>query len=311
MNTRSKLVRGNAYVSLMFLFLVPSWALAGTTTINCDAGDTIEATLPKLRAGDTLVVSGTCREHVEITVDGLTLDGQNTATISGPSSSLNVINLIGIRGGIVRGFRITGGRDGVALHGVQMVELYSNTIENTGRDGVQVQRSSRFSSIIANLIQNNPRHGIFVNEASAVRVGFGIGIEADSDPLSNLIQGNGGEGILVSRASSARIHHNSIRNNRGNGITLEQFSHAGIAHNLIDGNTGNGILVRQSSAVNLGTDTGNNLDNLPNSTGTPNGQWGIHLMGAASADGRLGSLNGARGARQWTNDTFDSLLPQP
>ena len=138
-----------------------------------------------------------------------------------------------------------------------------------------------------------------------------IGIDADADPKPNLIQGDGGHGIHVLRASISRIHGNWIRNNRQNGINVEQFSHAAIANNAIEGNSANGILVRQSSAVNLGTDTGNNPDNLPNSTDTPNGRWGIEIIGGAYADGRLGSLNGANGQRRYTPDTNDSLLPAP
>ena len=285
---------------------------AAETRVDCNAGGSIGGVLKTAKPGDTLLVSGTCLEHVEITeaLDGLILDGQNTATISGPDPGRNVIQLIGVRRVTVRGFRITGGRDGISLYGVQMVSIYRNTIEQTARDGVQVQRGTSFSDIISNSIQNNPRHGIMVAEASSARIGFDIGIEADANPLPNLIQGNGGHGIFVTRASSARIHHNWIWNNRQNGVTVEQFSHAAIANNAIEGNTLDGILVRQSSAVNLGTDTGNNPDNLPNSTGTPNGQWGIEIIGAgAFADGRLGTLNGVNGQRRYTPDTNDSLLP--
>ena len=312
--TRTDFFGKSTGLLLALVFLLPSLTVAANITVNCNAGASIGGALKTAKAGDTLLVSGTCLEHVEITeaLDGLTLDGQNTTTISGPNPDVNVIQLIGVRGVTVRGFRVTGGRDGISLYGVQRVSLYSNTIESTGRDAIQVQRASSFSDIISNSIQNNPRHGVFINEASSVRIGFAIGIEADADARPNLIQGNGAQGILVSRASSARIHHNWIRNNRQNGISVEQLSHAAISNNAIEGNTLDGILVRQSSAVNLGTDTGNNPDNLPNSTGTPNGQWGIEIIGAgAFADGRLGSLTGVNGPRRYTPDTNDSLLPSP
>ncbi|MBI3940595.1 MAG: right-handed parallel beta-helix repeat-containing protein, partial [Acidobacteria bacterium] len=181
----------------------------------------------------------------------------------------------------------------------------NNTIEQTGRNGIQLTRNS-YVHISNNVIRNNPRNSIEVQDS---RTRIGGSLDEPPQPAPNLIEGNGGHGVVVSRGSIARINGNTIRNSGQNGIFVEKLSHADIGSNIIEGNAQNGIQATQNSGVNLGADTGAGLEQSPNSTGTPNGQYGIDLSLGAYADGRLGSLTGVNGQRRYTTDANDSLLP--
>jgi hypothetical protein len=113
---------------------------AAPSHVDCDRGDSLQAvfrpagqghaTHPSLRPGAVILVSGTCNENVEVTdaFDGIVLDGQGTATINGPDVSRDTLRLISVENFTVRGFTITGGRDGINLRGVQMVSIQRNTI---------------------------------------------------------------------------------------------------------------------------------------------------------------------------------------
>ena len=300
----------SGWIILTLVLLLPSWGVTETRSVNCNAGGSIGEALKTLKPGDTLLVSGTCVESVNITeqFDGITLDGQGTATVNGPDPAVNPIQLVAVRNVTIKGLRVTGGRDGINLRGAQMIFIENNIIEQTGRDGMQVHRGT-FAMITGNTIQNNARHGIVVHESSSARIGFASATAAN-EPRPNLIQGNGGNGIHVLRASNARIAANTIRNNRQNGINVERVSQADIASNTIEGNARNGIRVTQNSGVQLGADTGTGFEELPNSTGTPNGQYGLDCSLGAYADGRLGSLMGRSGATNFTwGQDIVSLLP--
>jgi hypothetical protein len=54
-----------------------SWANAATVAVDCDAGNTITAALGSVKPGDTVLVSGTCKEQVSIApeITRVTFDG--------------------------------------------------------------------------------------------------------------------------------------------------------------------------------------------------------------------------------------------
>ncbi len=61
-------------------------ANAATVTVDCDAGGTIMGALAGMKPGDTMLVSGMCKEHVNIAPEfvRITLDGQKKTTIQHP-----------------------------------------------------------------------------------------------------------------------------------------------------------------------------------------------------------------------------------
>jgi len=307
--------------STLLLFLAGEAAATAARHVDCDRGQSLQAlfspagrikALPLLlRPGAVVVVSGTCNENVEITeeFDGITLDGQGTATINGPDSARDTLRLIGVRNFTVRGFTITGGRDGINLRGALMVSIQNNII-GAGRDGIQVHRGS-FAMITDNALQNG-RDGIVVHESSAARIGFASSTAANPSP--NVIDSNGRHGILVSRASTARIAGNIIVNNGtsgiGSGIRVDRVSQADIASNTIDLNRDDGVRVIQNSGVNLGTATSGHFLELVNSTGVPNTGVGIRGQIGGYAVGGLGTLNGTAGQKNFTDaSTIDRITP--
>jgi hypothetical protein len=74
--------------------------------------------------------------------DGVTLDGEGTATISGPDSTLNAIELIGVSSFTIRGLTITGGNDGVSINTGSDIAIDTVVVEKTGRHGIYFQRGT-------------------------------------------------------------------------------------------------------------------------------------------------------------------------
>ena len=256
------------------LWFLTSPGEGATIKLTCSAKDTIGNAVKKLKPGDTLSVTGTCNENLVIPEETVrvVLDGQGKATINGPDTSNPTIVING-RGITIKGFTVTGGRDGIVVSRGGQAVIGSNTIQGTGRFGVQVNQTS-FAVIVNNTIQNN-----------------------------------GHNGISVGRSSNARITGNMIRNNKLNGVLVTRASQADITSSTIDGNGMNGIDVSQNSSVQLGADKGTGIFESPNTTTAGNGQFAIRCTVNSSADGRIGTLNGNNGTKDFDNSCVDSLEP--
>jgi parallel beta-helix repeat protein len=288
-----------------FLWLSLTTAGAATVKLACNGKNTIGNAVKKLKPGDTLSVTGTCNENLVIPeeIARVVLDGQGKATISGPDTSTPTIVVAG-RGITIKGFTITGGRDGIVIPRGGHAVIDGNTIQGTGRIGLQVNQSS-FAVVVNNTIQNNPTNGISIGGTSYAIVGILTGLDKTASP--NIIQNNGQNGIAVQRASSARITGNTIRNNKLNGVLISRGSQADITSSAIEGNGMNGIDVSQNSSVQLGADKGTGIFESPNTTAAGNVQAGIRCAVNSSVDGRIGTLNGKNGAKDFDNSCVDSL----
>jgi len=284
----------------------PTAGRAATITVDCPSAS-LQAVIDKAKPGDTLVVSGTCNENLVINAElsRITLDGQGKATINGPDAKTAVITVLG-REVTIKGFTIRGGRQGIQIVRGGTAVVDGNTVENTGQTGVQVSQNGT-ARIINNTIRNNPSHGIDVAGSSYALIGLLSIFDTIARP--NTVQNNGGAGIVVARAS-ARINGNIITDNERAGVTVRLASSAEIGNNTISGNGGDGILVVGNSTVVLGSDTGSGLFQLPNTTGAANSGFGIRCSINSSADGRLGTLIGSKGAKDFTESgCVDSLIP--
>jgi len=288
---------------------------ATTKYVDCDNGDTVTGALSFVRPGDTLIISGTCNENLILSsltgqYNGLTLDGQGTATIAGPVPTLNVVEITGVSGFTIRGLTITGGNDGIAINTGSVIAIDTVVVQNTGRHGIHFQRGSSDGYVVNSTVQNNPGNGIVINENSYVRVGFTDGVGAsqgDTGPC--VIQNNGGFGIRVQRGASARIYTNTISNNANNGINIESASYAEVASNVIEGNGKNGIAVTENSTLHLGNASGIKNEDRPNTTNVPNAQFGLSAGWGSYVSGRMGALTGASGASTFTHDSNSNLTP--
>jgi len=287
-----------------------------TVSVDCGNGATIGAVLAELRPGDTLLVRGVCRENVNIPADRsrLTLDGQGQATIDAPDAGPAALSITG-REITVRGFTITGGRNGINVLRGGTAVIANNVIHHTGPDrrpgageGINVGQHS-FARIIGNTIRDNPAAGIIVHESGAARIGF---TDIDNTaPAANTISNNAGVGIRVLTSATARVVGNTIRGNGRDGIEVSGGSNAHVSGNLISGNGGSGILITQNSSVQLGADDEGGLLGAPNRTDPADLNRGAGLTCAigSAADGRMGSLAGHQGAKRFDRTCIDSLLP--
>ncbi len=308
-----------------FLWIFSSLGEAATIEVNCSSAS-LQAAIERAKPGDTLSVSGTCKENLVIheEVARITLDGQGKATIEGADAGKRIIEVRG-RGITIKGFTITGGRIGVlvtrgghavidgntvqgaASNGIVVIRqssasIANNTVQNNGRQGIVVNGSS--ASIGNNTVKNNGSFGIVINDTSAVLVGvFGVN---DRTASPNIIENNR-IGIIVGNSSSARIVGNTIRNNKRSGIIVRRASSL-ISSNKIDGNGRNGIMIHNSN-VTLGRRRGSRITQLPNSTTSNNNGAGIWCSGNSSVDGRLGSLNGEEEVKDIDSSCVDSLKP--
>jgi hypothetical protein len=285
-----------------------------THHVDCDRGETITRTLDFIRPGDTVLVSGTCSENLLLSntvhqFDGITLDGQGTATLLGPVATSNVIELVGVNTFTIQNLTITGGYDGISVNTSLRVAISNVTVNRAGRIGVHYQRMSQ-GYVVNSTLENNPSNGLVVNENSYVRVGETDGVgatEGDLGPCT--IASNGGYGIRVQRQSKARIYVSSIEDNVNDGVHVESESYAEIATDDISGNK-NGVFVSENGVIHLGNPTGTTAEDNPNTThGAPNTQFGLSASQTADVLGRLGTLSGVKGASTFTTGAQDNLTP--
>jgi parallel beta-helix repeat protein len=309
MKRTSSIVARKLTILVGLLWLSLSIAEAANVKLACNGKNTIGNAVKKLKPGDTLLVTGTCNENLTIPEEivRVGLDGQGKATIKGPDTSIPTVVVSG-RGITIKGFTVTGGRDGIVVNRGGQAVIDGNTIQGTARFGVQVNQSS-FAAIANNTIQNNQSSGINVGGSSYAIIGFFTGLDKTASP--NTIQNNGQHGVVVSRSSNARITGNTIRNNKLNGVMVTRVSQADITSSTIDGNGMSGIDVSQNSSVQLGADTGTGIFQAPNTTSAGNTQVGIKCTLNSTVDGRIGTLNGTSGAKDFDNSCVDSLIAAP
>jgi parallel beta-helix repeat protein len=309
-------IRGISRFVILLALSFPPPVAAAHVAVDCDrprASDerdrpgALQRAINTSRPGDTILVRGTCNENVTIPVgkDLITLDGSGTAAITGPDPTQPTVLVRG-RDITIRGFTITGGRDGIAVVIQGGARVDGNTIHNTGRYGIYVSRLS-FAVIVNNTIQDNIQAGIAVGAFAMAFIGFETGLETVASP--NLITGNGAQGIVVGGGNAhAYIVGNDISHNRANGVNVREASDAHISDNIVNGNGQNGILVAQGSGVFLGTDTGDTIFTRPNKTTTNNLGFGIRCRVGGFTDGRLGSLNGDSGPEDYLEGCVPSLI---
>jgi nitrous oxidase accessory protein NosD len=301
---------------LACVWLTASPLRAATVAVNCDTGGTIGRALSAAKPGDTILVSGTCRESVFIQAEAtrIVLNGQGKAIIEHPGGATApgpAAHAVYIRGRMITitGFRITGGaEDGIHLSGPAHAVIDRNVIVHNKGRGVHLDKGS-VAQVVNNTITDNGGVGISVSERSYARIGFLI--PPDSMPRPNIIRNNGGGGIQVERSSNAWIVANTIVANIGPGIAIDRSSEADVVANTINGNRGDGIVATHNSGVNLQS-RGSPRREGPNRTdpALKNRGVGIRCSVGGYVDGPLGSLTGILGAKRFDSTCIDRLTLQ-
>jgi len=278
-----------------------------THTVDCNAGQKIQDKIAIAQPGDTILVNGNCSENTIIPpeVVRITLDGQGKTVIQAPPKGDGFF----VRGReiTIKGFTITGGRDGIHLSGSASgasANIVENSIRKTGRHGIHLDHTS-VGRIAGNTIEDVHACGIDIAEQSVARVGY---LLRPLGPGPNTIRNSGEHGISVNRGSSARIVGNTIESNKGSGVLVTRNSQADIFGNAISGNAGNGITASHNAGVNM-TNEDKLFDLGPNRTdaGAKNAGFGLSGSVVGYADGPLATLAGARGAKQIDAGCIDRL----
>ena len=175
------------------------------------------------RAGDTVAVSGLCKESVLFTpaLSGIILDGQGKATLQCPPHDVVPTRpsdfTVFILGRDVRitGFTILGGSHAVHLSGPATAVIDKNVIRQSA-GAIHIDKGS-VGTIFDNVIEGNRSYGINLIENSYARIGFRI--PTLPKPQPNIIRHNDGPVIIVGRWSSAWVVGNQITNNKGHGVS--------------------------------------------------------------------------------------------
>jgi hypothetical protein len=289
-----QMVRLLVISSVCGLSWIPSAPATATEyVVDCNVGEKIQAKLDEAKPGDVIKVSGTCNESVQVASEmvRISLLGQPGAVINAPPNRDGIF----IRGRdiTVRGFTITGGRDGIHLSGQSAgasAVIEKNVVRQTGRRGIHLDQKS-VARIGDNVIENVPADGIDINESSNARIGYLI-----FDPLPNTIRNVGGHGIVITAGSTARILGNTITGSKGSGILVSRNSQADVWSNTIADNAGDGIRVSEGSGI---VASGANMPRREGENQTdgaqPNGGFGVNCSIGSYLNGPIGKLLGKRG----------------
>ena len=295
----------------VFLAWVDSGAVAAASTlaVDCDDGAKVGEKLAQASPGDVIAIRGLCRESVLVpsTLQNVTLQGD--ATITGPDARRPVILILG-REIVVRGLRLTGGRNGISiLRGANAV-IDGVTIEDAGIEripgaglGINIGQHA-FAAVVNTTIRRNWNIGILVHENSGARIGF---VDVAAVAGTNTITENG-IGILLTEAAQARVIGTNVVRNRLDGIRVEQGSHLELADNVIEENGDSGVVVTGNSGatVRVGQDLVR-----PNRTraDAKNRAFGIVCSLGGYVSGPLGTLAGLEGAFRAFDGCTNGLSP--
>lgn len=298
----------------LMAFALLGVASAEKLVINCATGGSVNTAIKEAQPGDVIEVSGNCKETVLVPAEkaNITLDGLGKATLSAAQDTAFTVTVLG-RNITVKGFTITGGRIGIAVGRGAFVIIDSNKIGNTNPQGtpgfgigVSVNQTSSVA-LVNNTIENNPLVGILIHERSSARIGF-VEAVAAAQLAPNTIQNNA-QGIIISRGGQARVVGGSISKNKGDGVRVERGGHLEIAASTINANGGNGISVTSGSGLELVIGPGTITDPNKTEAGQENAGLGLLVSLNSYATGRLGSLNGLKGSKQFDASSSDGLQP--
>lgn len=240
---KATLYRMSLILGVLGLVVMSSQVEAKTTNVDCSK-KSLQAAVNAAKPGDTVNVSGTCNEQVNVNVRGLTLNGGGTAVIDGTG---------------------LGSRPGFRVQAINVVIIGFTIQNNATHAGVQVRRGGA-AIIRSNTITGN-FWGVLVNQNGYAVIGSGSSVhDLAGTPGSqgNTINANLSAGIIIRQASSADIFHNSINNNNNNGILLNDLGTADVDGNQITGHTATansaGITVSWNSTARLSGDPNHGSD---------------------------------------------------
>ena len=293
----------NAIEVAVLAALCFSSANAATLNVDCDAGNTIASVYSTIKPGDMVLVSGLCKEQVNIPpeVTRVIFDGQKKTTIQHPGGQQASPHAFYNRGKeiTIKNFTVTGGQDGIHLSGPASAVIDGNLVtKNSGR-GIHIDKGS-IARILNTTVEQSGGIGIDVTGASYAYIGVFIPRVPALAP--NTIRNNGGPGINIERTSGAWIVGNTVSGNKQSGITVHRNAQADVIANTINGNGGDAISVTYNSGINFDSEP---RKDGPNKTTENNAGTGIRCAIGGYVDGPLGTLVGAKGVKDIDKSCVD------
>jgi parallel beta helix pectate lyase-like protein len=300
-----KIMKIASIVAAASALLLSGMTNAATVSVDCDAGGSINAAIGKVRPGDTILVSGMCKEQVSFDpeVVRITLDGQKKTTIQHPGKGAASPHTVFIRGKdiFVKGITVVGGLDGIHLAGPASAELDGNVVTKAARAGIHADKGS-IVRILNNTVQDSGAYGIDITGVSLAYIGVRIPRIPALSP--NTIRNNGAAGINIERSSEAWIVGNTIADNKGSGIAVHRNAHADVIANVINANGGDAITASYNAGINLRSEP---RKDGPNQTAQENAGMAIRCSVGGFVDGPLGTLGGKQGAKAIDHGCVDRV----
>lgn len=267
--------KGVFFSCLLATLLVCAVCEAQTqVTVNCNIGETITNALQSATTDQpiTIMVTGTCNEHVVINRDDVTLiKGSSGGVVHGTNATQDTITVNGART-VISKLTVTGGKRGIIVNGgatIKSCEVNSVpqsgivfyhgghgmvekcTIERNDSFGIAIEGGS--ATIIKSDISSNTDGGIVVSLSGSAR----IGLTDNMAYAGNTIENNKSNGIMINDGSSTFIGGNKISGNGTQhdhrlgqfGIAIYQATATVVGTNEIVGNSGSGVFARGSAVI--------------------------------------------------------------
>ncbi|HUG38373.1 MAG TPA: right-handed parallel beta-helix repeat-containing protein, partial [Candidatus Limnocylindrales bacterium] len=173
---------------------------ARVRTVRCASGQSLADVVSRARAGDVVVVIGECSGPILIATDGITIEGNGAAVLSGPG------------GGPPAEFSAL-----VTVTGAHNVVISGLTLQGSNGEGILVQRAGA-AVVRDTLVQDNLGTGIAVAEGSTVQLidtvsrRNAIGLDVFTGSSAVL---KGAVGLSENRGPGAEVNGQSILEIRG------------------------------------------------------------------------------------------------
>jgi len=247
-----------------------------TLRVDCSRkGETISRALRRARAGDTILVTGTCIESVPVD-KAVTLDGMGEARIHAPSATDVAVRVTSAEQATIRGFTLEAPariQITVAFGGNARIE--GNTLRNATNFGISIGFGS-FGTVLGNVVSDNAVGGILALEGGSMQVGANGFF---SEVIPNLVENNTSFGVIAIGNSNAVVLGGNRITGSNVGVLVADGAQARVAGNEIFGNN-IGILTDRGGVVQLPV-TGNPNPLLTALNSGANTQFGIACQGGA------------------------------
>ena len=185
--------------------------------VDCSSPDqTLTQALNTAKLGDTLRITGTCKETVTITTDDLTLEGDNQTVLDGHGTNRDVLTIDGARRVAIKQMTVQHGANGIHITRGATVTIDGVTVQDNADDGMEVGHNAT-ATIAQTTAQRNADDGFVIDQ------------NATATFTNCIAKDNHDNGFFVLRAASAQFigttmsmgnGHNGVRLSLGAGATL-------------------------------------------------------------------------------------------